>query len=113
MSIIALEKKAQNKGLPIATNIYSGPEFSNQSIVKELKKNNLKYKISPTIYEEVSDLLKKQKIVGWFNGKMEFGPRALGNRSILTSPYPANMKDVLNLRVKKERVIRDHSLLQF
>ena len=50
------------------------------------------------------DLLKKQKIVGWFNGKMEFGPRALGNRSILTS-YPANMKDVLNLRVKKRKVI--------
>ena len=100
------KKSSKNKGLPIATNIYSGPEFSNQSIVKELKKNNLKYKISPTIYEEVSDLLKKQKIVGWFNGKMEFGPRALGNRSILTSPYPANMKDVLNLRVKKRESFR-------
>ena len=45
-------------------------------------------------------ILSKGKIIGWFQGESEFGPRALGNRSILTRPFPAEMKDYLNKRVK-------------
>ena len=74
--------------LSIADNIYSGPEFNDKQILREINKKKLKYKISNNIYNEVADLLKNQKIIGWFNGKMEFGLRALGNRSILTSPFP-------------------------
>tara|TARA_Y100000590_G_scaffold109328_1_gene124635 strand:+ start:10366 stop:12069 length:1704 start_codon:yes stop_codon:yes gene_type:complete len=103
-----VRKKKINKfkKLSIEKNIYAGPEFSDYEILKEIKKNKLKYKISKNIYNEVSQLLKEQKIVGWFNGRMEFGPRALGNRSILTSPYPNKMKDILNLRVKKRESFR-------
>ena len=102
-------RKTKNKKinhLSIADNIYSGPKFGDKKILREINKKKLKFKISNNIFNEVADLLKNQKIVGWFNGKMEFGPRALGNRSILTSPFPKKMKDILNLRVKKRESFR-------
>ena len=52
------------------------------------------------MYKEISKLLEEGKIVAWFQGGAEFGPRALGNRSILCKPYPSEMKDYLNKRVK-------------
>ena len=52
------------------------------------------------MYKDVSNYLEKGKIVAWFQGGSEFGPRALGNRSILCRPYPKEMKDHLNIRVK-------------
>jgi len=79
---------------------YYGPEFSNQQILNELKKTKLKYKFYKDISGEVAELLNKGKIVGWFQGRMEIGPRALGNRSILANPTIKDMKDKVNRQVK-------------
>lgn len=68
--------------------VYWGPSFSNEYIENYLKRIDIKYKklSEENLVREVAFYLKNQKIVGWFQGKMEFGPRALGNRSILADP---------------------------
>ena len=81
-------------------NFYKGSIFTNKEIESELKKSKLNYVRPKNLYHEVSKYLKDGKIIGWFQGGAEFGPRALGNRSILCRPYPKEMKDHLNIRVK-------------
>ena len=81
-------------------NPYLGPEFTDNEIESYLSNNKIPYKKSLDIYEEVSSLLKDGKIIGWFQGRSEFGPRALGNRSILGNPLIDNMQKDINLRVK-------------
>ncbi len=81
-------------------NFYKGSCFTNKEIESELKKKKLNYVRPKNLYHEVSKHLKDGKIIGWFQGGAEFGPRALGNRSILCKPYPKQMKDHLNIRVK-------------
>ena len=81
-------------------NFYKGSVFTKKEIEKDLLKSNIKYECPKNLYKEVSNLLEKGKIVAWFQGGAEFGPRALGNRSILCKPYPKEMKDHLNIRVK-------------
>jgi carbamoyltransferase len=95
---------------------YWGPSFTNDYInnLLKLQKDRIK-KENCTIekFLEISDLLKfiaseiaKGKVVGWFQGKMEWGPRALGNRSILCDPRRSDMKDILNLKIKKRETFR-------
>lgn len=81
---------------------FLGPEYSNELIEDCLRSNGLEFQAlsSAEIANEVSSLLAEGNIVAWFQGKMEFGPRALGNRSFLASPLDKNMKDTLNRRVK-------------
>ena len=79
---------------------YLGSRFTNDEIKEKLEQFSIEYKLSENIYEETASALKNGKIIGWFQGSAEFGPRALGNRSILTSPFPKSMKDYLNSRVK-------------
>ena len=79
---------------------YWGPEFSEDDIIKALNESKLRYKKSNNICFEVAEKIKDGKIVGWFQGKMEVGARALGNRSILASPLISDMKDKINLEVK-------------
>tara|TARA_Y100001936_G_C16084705_1_gene680749 strand:+ start:199 stop:1926 length:1728 start_codon:yes stop_codon:yes gene_type:complete len=79
---------------------YLGSKFTNDEIKEKLEQFSVQYKFSENIYEETASALKNGKIIGWFQGSAEFGPRALGNRSILTSPFPKSMKDYLNSRVK-------------
>ena len=81
-------------------NAYLGASFSNDEIEQALKKLGANYSKAENIYEETARALNSKKIVGWFQGAAEFGPRALGDRSILTAPYPADMKDYVNARVK-------------
>ncbi|MDP1853683.1 MAG: carbamoyltransferase C-terminal domain-containing protein [Candidatus Omnitrophota bacterium] len=66
--------------------VYLGPEFSNIEIEEALKNSGFYYKKETDIIDTVSELIKNGNIVGWFQGKMEWGPRALGNRSILGNP---------------------------
>ena len=77
-----------------------GRFFSNGQIKNQLFKSKVKFTKPKNLYKEVSKYLKNGKIIGWFQGGAEFGPRALGNRSILCRPYPNSMKDYLNKRVK-------------
>ena len=81
-------------------NFYLGSSYTNTEIEDVLKKRQINYSSPPDIFQKTALSLKDQKIVGWFQGGAEFGPRALGNRSILTAPFSASMKDHLNSRVK-------------
>lgn len=79
-----------------------GPDFSNDEIKTFLGKNKIPYKEYPdqALVDITADLLSQEKVVGWFQGKMEFGPRALGARSILGDARSANMQSVMNLKIK-------------
>jgi carbamoyltransferase len=81
---------------------FLGPEYSNQEINKLLKRYRVKYQTLPVnkLLNKVADLIIDQQVVGWFQGRMEYGPRALGNRSILADARnPENQKRV-NLKIK-------------
>jgi carbamoyltransferase len=87
---------------PVAIdNTYFGPEYSNEEIEKELKKNRVKYKYHRNIEKEIAKAMHNNKIVGRFHGRMEYGPRALGNRSILASPTDPSINDWLNKRLHR------------
>ncbi len=81
---------------------YLGPSFDDKSIEIELRKLNANYKMvdQETMLDFTAAELSKGKAVGWFQGRMEFGPRALGNRSILGDPRSSKMQKNLNLKVK-------------
>jgi carbamoyltransferase len=85
---------------------YLGPSFNDEEIEKVLRVSGCKYERPASLPDAVAELLSKGKILGWFQGRAEFGPRALGCRSILADPRPANMKDVLNARVKFREYFR-------
>lgn len=82
------------------THLYLGPEYSDEEIKNALERSNLAYRKSEDITGEVADLLSQGKIVAWFQGRMEFGPRALGSRSVLADPRREEMKDTINAKVK-------------
>lgn len=75
---------------------YLGPEFSDEEIERFLKWSKLPYRRSDDIAADTASILAEEKIVGWFQGRMEFGPRALGARSILASPIRTEMQAKLN-----------------
>lgn len=72
----------------------------------EVKSCNFKYYKSDNVEKETAKILSEGKIIGWFQGASEIGPRALGNRSILCATYPKEMKDILNLRIKHRENFR-------
>ena len=79
---------------------YLGSSFTNDEIEQQLKNFKIKYIKDKNMAKNIAKQLANQKIIGWFQGGAEFGPRALGNRSILTAPFPKEMKDILNSKVK-------------
>lgn len=82
---------------------FLGPEYSDKEAVIAFKKHKAVFKkIQPfnALCKEVADLLDKGNVVGWFQGRMEYGPRALGNRSILGDARNAEMQKKLNLKIK-------------
>jgi carbamoyltransferase len=87
---------------------YTGPEFTDEEIRAELRKSELEFEtltdesVTKRAAQDIADGL----VVGWFQGRMEFGPRALGNRSIVVDPRRADMKDILNERIKKREPFR-------
>jgi carbamoyltransferase len=87
---------------------YLGPEFSDSYIESSLKKAGMDYRkleCGPLL-ETVAEQIAAGNVIGWFQGRMEWGPRALGNRSILAHPGLPNMKDVLNARIKHREWFR-------
>ncbi len=81
---------------------YLGPEFSQTDIQQRLTKLGAKYEVldESELLEKCVDALMDEKALGWFQGRMEFGPRALGARSILADPRSPRMQSILNLKVK-------------
>ena len=87
---------------------YLGPEYSKFEIINELKRNGAVFKeltYSQMIEQTVENLTKK-KVIGWFQGRMEFGPRALGSRSIIADPRCNKMQKNLNLKIKYRESFR-------
>jgi carbamoyltransferase len=90
------------------THAYLGPEYSNEEIKKalDLAKQMYAFFEEPELLKYAAKLLAEGKIVGWFQGRMEWGPRALGNRSILADPTRSDMKDIINYYVKHREEFR-------
>lgn len=87
---------------------YTGPEFSDEEIRAELARSNLRFETysDAEVTERAARDIADGAVVGWFQGRLEFGPRALGNRSIIVDPRRADMKEILNERVKKREPFR-------
>lgn len=87
---------------------YLGPAYPDEQIEKVLLARGLNFekKQRPQLLEETAEEIVQGKIVGWFQGKSEWGPRALGNRSILVHPGFPGMKDILNARIKRREWFR-------
>jgi len=79
-----------------------GPEFKNGYVSSYLKRNKIAYVEfnEEEIPEKIADLIAQQKVVGWFQGRMEFGPRALGTRSIIGDARTPQMQEIINLKIK-------------
>ena len=94
-------------------NPYIGPSFDNNYISQIIEEKKIKQKFivkyfenKSELYKMTADILFNNNIVGFFNGRMEFGARALGNRSILANPCSSDMKDILNLKIKRRESFR-------
>ncbi|OGM28115.1 hypothetical protein A3D01_00345 [Candidatus Woesebacteria bacterium RIFCSPHIGHO2_02_FULL_39_13] len=99
-SILNNSRKGRIKSLAL------GSSYTDREILKVLNTKGLsfkKFKDKKDLINKTARLLTKDKIIGWFQGRMEFGPRALGNRSILANPREPGMKDKVNLIKKREK----------
>jgi len=92
----------------VMNNSYLGPDFSESRIESALKNANLRYQRLERnpLLEAVAEQIAAGNVTGWFQGRMEWGPRALGNRSIVAHPGLPGMKDVLNARIKHREWFR-------
>ena len=92
----------------VKENVYVGPSFTNEEIKKFLDSNAISYILleKNELLSKTASLISEGNIVGWYQGKMEWGPRALGNRSILADPRKAEMKDILNKKIKHRESFR-------
>lgn len=86
--------------------VYYGPSFLDEEIEKALIESKMPFEKTDNPSAYASDLLLKGKIVGWFQDRMECGPRALGNRSMLADPRDPKMKDIINFFVKHRESFR-------
>lgn len=86
----------------VQNHAYWGYESSNEECVTAIKALGLPYEVLPEneLVEKATDLMIDGKVLGWFQGRMEFGARALGNRSLLADPRRTDMRDIINLRIK-------------
>ena len=106
-AIFAWHQLLDNPRVPAATDrqkgSYLGPQFTSSDVCSFLDAAGAKYTRAadePELLARVVDILTKEKIVGWFQGRMEFGPRALGARSIIGDPRSARMQATMNLKIK-------------
>jgi len=102
-----------NKRNYVMTDAALGPEFSVDQIIRILRREGLDFKEMeyPVLVQYIARKIAQGEIIGWFQGKMEFGPRALGHRSILADPRNPDMKDLLNSRVKHRESFRPYAPL--
>jgi carbamoyltransferase len=90
----------------VMDNPFLGPEYSEHEIIEILNKNNLNYSYYCDIERITAKLVSSRKIVAWFQGRMEIGPRALGNRTLLADPRNPKIRDTLNTEVKHREYFR-------
>jgi carbamoyltransferase len=97
--------EAPQRRIPM-DHVYWGPSSDDSEIESSLRENGLAIQKDPSITIRAAKAIADGKVVGWFQGRMEVGPRALGNRSILADPRRADMKDILNARIKHRESFR-------
>jgi carbamoyltransferase len=87
---------------------YLGPAFGNDTIERFLNEQQIPYRRldDDALMSELAGLLEQGKVIGWFQGRMEFGPRALGGRSIIGDPRNTEMQSVMNLKIKYRESFR-------
>ncbi len=87
---------------------FLGPSFTNEDIISYLSSINASFRVldDDEMYHEVASLIDRGKVIGWFNGPMEFGPRALGARSIIGDPRNTKMQSIMNLKIKYRESFR-------
>ncbi len=90
----------------VMDHVYFGPEYSDEDVLEALKEKNLKYIKCKNPEKVAAKLISDGKILGWFQGRMEAGPRALGNRSIVADPRRKEIKDILNAKIKHREYFR-------
>ncbi len=97
-----------NKNRSLLTSAYLGEQFSNQTIKRFLKEKNIKYQMlsEEKLIKYISEKIAKGKVIGWMQKRLEWGPRALGNRSILADPRNPKMKEIINAKVKFREAFR-------
>ena len=102
------KRKIEHNAESIKNNVFVGPSYSNDEIKSFLDINNIHYKFleKNSLLVTVAKLISEGNVVGWYQGKMEWGPRALGNRSILADPRNPKMKDILNEKIKHRESFR-------
>lgn len=93
---------------PELSDVYLGPEFSEEEIVAFLKTSEISFSIldDDRLTENIADKIADGKVIGWFQGRMEFGPRALGARSIIADASNPRMKEIINEKVKYREYFR-------
>jgi carbamoyltransferase len=97
------ERRVSNGKLDNMQGSYLGPEFGTDDITRMARRYGAPYQLYPefdSLTRDVADLLAQGLVVGWFQGRMEWGPRALGNRSIIGDPRHPEMQKRLNLKIK-------------
>ena len=97
------QKKAPQRGYSTP---YLGPSFKKSEIEAAVKASGLKARRSKSPARDAAEMIADGKIVAWFQGRMEFGPRALGNRSLLADPRRPEMRSILNQKVKHREDFR-------
>ena len=95
-------EKVSSRSIPV----YSGRSFDNTEIKAKLTNYKIKYSFYHNIEKKVAELISENNVVGWFQGRSEFGQRALGNRSILGDPRNPKMKDIINQKIKYREKFR-------
>ncbi|MBT3234676.1 MAG: carbamoyltransferase [Bdellovibrionales bacterium] len=95
------ERKADNINDQM-NGTYLGPQYSDQEVIKFLEAKQIPYQLldENILYKKVASLIANGSIIGWFQGRMEFGPRSLGNRSIIGDPQSPKMQERMNLKIK-------------
>jgi carbamoyltransferase len=95
-------RKVPGGGRDFMRGAYLGPSFSDQEIEEFFRGRNIPFtKLEESqIPERIADLIAQEKVIGWFQGRMEFGPRALGGRSIIGDARSPKMQETMNLKIK-------------
>ena len=88
---------------------FLGPSYTGREIEKELIDLKMKFKKIKNPEKQAAEYIAKGKIIGWFQDRMEFGPRALGHRSILADPRDAKLKDTIDKRIKFRQYFRPYA----
>lgn len=98
----------QENRQPTILSAYTGSRFTNEEIKQYLQSRDIKYSEYPDqeLFEKICHCMENGGVVGWFNGRAEFGPRALGGRSIIADPRRTDAKEILNLKIKRRESFR-------